>query len=138
MIQPQIVMLPAGGTAVRMGLHVIPVAGISGRHLVPCAARDVKGQFLNAGLYLAVAAVILIGVADLAWHSRFLIAVVFFACVGAMAFSDVVTTRPITYYELVVTTRDGVNYRISTPDVALMERFDAAVAGAGGFVPNRA
>lgn len=116
--------------AVTLGSHRIAVGDIAGRRLVQVMERDTAGAFCNAMLYLLAAVAFLLLIVEGEWSGRFIIAIVFFAVVGLMALSDVLTTKPIVYYRLLVETRSGDTIVHATPDARALAAFDAAVARA--------
>ncbi|MEZ5730607.1 MAG: hypothetical protein R3E48_23120 [Burkholderiaceae bacterium] len=59
------------------------------------AERDIDGQLFNFSVYLLIAAVFLIGVVEIGWRSRFLLATGFFVSVGLMSLMDMITANQL-------------------------------------------
>ena len=110
-----------------LGRQRIAVAEIAGRRLEKVSERDTAGAMLNAMLYMLAAVVFLFLIVEGQWSGRFIIAIAFFMAIALMAFSDVLTTKPIVYYRLHVTTRSGGAVVHATPDPGALAAFDAAV-----------
>ncbi|MEZ5842269.1 MAG: hypothetical protein R3D27_00865 [Hyphomicrobiaceae bacterium] len=94
------------------------------------AERDIDGQLFNFSVYLLIAAVFLIGVVEIGWRSRFLLATGFFVSVGLMSLMDVITANRLAYWRIDVTIEGGETLALAVHTEAQRDRWLALLGNA--------
>lgn len=120
----------------RDNAHVVIGGRVVARAAIRCVAvirqqeRDIDGQLFNFSVYLLIAAVFLIGVVEIGWRSRFLLATGFFAAVGLMSLVDVITANRLAYWRIDVTLDTGETIALAVHTEAQRDRWLAYLRGA--------
>jgi len=96
------------------GKTSIPITAISAIAPREPMDWDVAGQFFNFVIYMILAGFFCYVVFGLGWRWQFLFGTALFAGVSLMALADVITTRKVGFYQLVMKTAGGKELAYTT------------------------
>ncbi len=95
------------GHWVDLGGLRLPREEIAGCRIEDIAERDTAGKLATLGLFFAAALVLLLGVVEFGWRTRFLLGSVVLGTVAAVSDMEALGINRIVYYRLDVLIKDG-------------------------------
>lgn len=98
---------PAKGHWIELGSLRLPREEIVGCRIEDVVERDTAGKLATLGLFFAAALVLLLGVVEFGWRTRFLIGAVVLGTIAAVSGMEALGINRIVYYRLDVLLKDG-------------------------------
>ncbi len=136
-------LLPAGrspalGELLRLGDRAVPVVEIRGFVASTEHERDGKPALVTVAVFVAAALLFLIGVADIGWRTRFLVATAVFGGIALTALNDLFWMTETGLFRVEILTTSGETIRYTTVDGAAHMRLMTvlgAIVGANSAKP---
>ena len=122
------------GRRLRIGAREIALDDVASVAVEQVTARDVQGLGVMTAVFAMAAALILIGVADLGWQTRFLIGAAVLAGLALASLSEIFGVRSIAYTRLHIRSRRGATLLFTSADAREVD----ALAEALGLGPDAA
>jgi hypothetical protein len=124
---------PQLGAMLRLGARAVPISQVRGFIASADREADKKPAFAVLAVFGIAALFFLLGVVDVGWRARFLVAATLFACIALSAFHDMAWLTTSDVYRVEVLTAQGETLRYATVNAqeqeALLATLERLVTG---------
>lgn len=130
--------LDAAGKVLHCGDMSVPLDAVAAYKADGVSEKDLSTAFATMSIFSAVAALMVIGVADVGWRARFLLEGALFGAIALCAGAEIFSSRRRTLYTFTLQLSDGRTASFVTADTVQARAVNAALAQTIGARTNSA